>query len=109
MTQSTDQKVGGLSPSERASPEATSDHEVASTIANAVAKAAHVTLRTAAVELDAGGRVPVAGSDDPVTGLNLAAVYCRRVCSCRVRAGCPGHPIVTCALAQRSPVGGDMR
>src|SRR6266566_7280905 len=34
----TDQKVGGSSPSERASPEATCDHEVAFTVASTVAK-----------------------------------------------------------------------
>ena len=34
----TDQKVGGSSPSERASPEAICDHEMASTLAETIAK-----------------------------------------------------------------------
>ena len=38
MPLATDQKVGGSSPSERARPEATCDHETASTVAKTVAK-----------------------------------------------------------------------
>ena len=37
------------------------------------------------MELDAGGRVPVVGTDDLATGLTLAAVYRRHVCACPKR------------------------
>src|SRR5215468_3161443 len=43
----TDQKVGGSSPSERASPKAACDHEVAATAASSATYAAHLRRRTA--------------------------------------------------------------
>ena len=66
----TDQKVEGSSPSERASQviasEATCDHEVAFSVADTVAKAAHVKSQTArlsrpeqVVSISTGFAVPV--------------------------------------------------